>query len=117
MGLLNNAISAAVGTAATTVYTTPANKNGILIGGNIANIVDEIIYVDIVLKRGGTSIHILKGLVIPPNTSFSFSGQEQKLVLSPTDEVVVTSSIAASADVWLSLSEMDGEVSNYKMEA
>ncbi|MGL4523804.1 MAG: hypothetical protein ACRCWQ_14750 [Bacilli bacterium] len=108
MSLLTNAVKAGLGTAETIIYTTPAGKNGIVLGGNIANIVAELIRVDIVVQTSGSNISILKGVAVPPNASFSFSGLEQKVVLKPGDKISMKSSVNASADVFLSMSELEG---------
>lgn len=107
MSLLNSVPASAVGTSKVVVYTVPSAKFAVLIGANLANLLDTPVKVDIILKRGTTEYTMLRGLVIPPNAAYTFSGDEQKLVLIGNDQVIVKSNTAASVDAWLSMSEME----------
>lgn len=106
MGLLTNAKASNVGTSEVIVYTVPTGKTGILIGANIANKVQSSIKADIILKSGATNYYLLKGVCIPPTGGYSFSGFEQKIVLSAGEKVVLQMDTANSADVWVSISEL-----------
>lgn len=107
MSLLTNAVKTSLGTAESVIYTTPAGKNGIVLGGNVSNLLSTTIRVDIYVTVSGTKVTILKGVAIPPNASFSFSGLEQKVVLKPSDKISMKSSENSSADVFLSMSELE----------
>lgn len=107
MSLLKSVKTANISNAFTDLYIAPAGKVGILVGGNIANKIDSVITVDISVESGGTSYVLLKGLAIPPNAAFSFSGLEQKFVVGTGDKIKAKSSANNSADALLSISELE----------
>lgn len=95
-----------VGTTDATIYQPPADTVAVLIGMNIANTTNVTCIVDIKYKVSDTVYYVLKGIAIPPNSSFTPTGQEQKLVMMPTDVLIVTSDQPNSLDVILSYSEI-----------
>lgn len=95
-----------VGTAPVSVYSTPAGKTAVAIGANIANILDVTINVTIQLNKAGNLYTILRKVYIPPNCAYIWSGADQKIILDPTDSFIVTSDVAASCDVIVSVSEI-----------
>ena len=107
MSLLQRRLKKDLGIGEAVLYTVPTNKSAVLIGANVSNKIDTLIRINFILRSGADDIYVVKELPIPPNTAFSFSGLEQKLVLSAQDMVVVTSDKADSADVWVSFSEME----------
>lgn len=89
-------------------YTVPAGKTAVLIGANFANIKDVLVKISFVLESAeGVKANIVKDLAIPPNSAFSFSGLEQKLVMVASDKINWTVSEDKSLDVWLSISELE----------
>jgi len=101
-----------VGTSAATIYTCPASTQTTLIGLTVANIHTSQIEVDVQLdastRTSGAedSVYIIKAAPVPVGSSIIIIGGEQKVVVEPGDTVKVTSNIAASADVALSLLEI-----------
>lgn len=94
------------GTASVAGYTVPQDTTSVLIGMNIANITDTTISVDIKYKIGSDEVYILKGISIPPNTSFTPTGMEQKLAMMDGDQLIVTSNVDNAFDLLLSFSEI-----------
>ncbi len=95
-----------VGLAATEVYVAPVGKTSVVIGANVCNNLDETIYVDIQLKKGSVIYNLIKGVYIPANCAYIWSGMEQKVVLDPGDSFIIKSTKAASCDVVVSVTEI-----------
>lgn len=93
-------IAGTVGTSAATLYTVPAGTTATTIGANIANITTGNIYVTV--KLG--ALFLVKDVPIPPGTSLSIL--DGKLIFQAGDVVTVSSNVASSADVVLSVLEV-----------
>lgn len=104
--VIKRTVSRGIGVSDVSVYTVPANTVAVLIGLNIANILDTSINVDIKYRVDSNDVYVLKGITIPPNASFTPTGMEQKLTMAAADQLVIKSDTAASADVILSYSEI-----------
>lgn len=91
--------SEGIGTVETTVLTASATTT--LIGVCVANTSAQDITVSI--KHGTT--YIIKNALIPIGSAFVPIGGDQKVVLTTSDTIKVTSSVAASADVIVSVLE------------
>jgi hypothetical protein len=102
-----NAVSSAIGTSQTSVYTVPASTTTTVIGLTVANIVASNITVDVVVTdtSGGTSVYLLKGATVPVGGALVPVGGDQKIVLEATDIIKITSDTASSADVIVSVLE------------
>ena len=102
-----NAVSSAIGTSQTSVYTVPASTTTTVIGLTVANIVASDITVDVVVTdtSGGTSVYLLKGATVPVGGALVPVGGDQKIVLEATDIIKITSDTASSADVIVSVLE------------
>jgi hypothetical protein len=94
-----NYTSASVGTSPVTTYTVPALTTAVVIGLNISNTTVSQIAVDVQVA----GIYLIKGVPIPANSAVSVL--DGKIILETTNTVVVTSSVATSADVILSVLE------------
>jgi len=99
-------VSAAIGTAAATLYTAPAATTTTVIGLAAANTSAAAIKVDVKLTKGAVSVFIVKGVDIPVGTSVIVVGGEQKLVVETGDTITVTSSAATSCDAIASVLEL-----------
>ena len=102
-----NAVSAAVGTAQTSVYTVPSATTTTVIGLTVANITSSEITVDVVVTdtSATTTVHLVKGAAVPVGGALVPVGGDQKVVLEATDIIKVTSSASSSADVIVSVLE------------
>jgi len=89
----------AVGTSASTSYTVASSTTAVMIGMNIANLHTAQILVTVTCA-GAT---LVKTVPIPANSSLSVL--DGKIILETTDTVVVTSNVASSADVLISVLE------------
>lgn len=96
----------AVGTSNTTVYTAPAATTSTVIGMSVANVTAAIMTVDVTLVKSAVATHMIKGAPISPGGTLVIVGGDQKLVLQTTDTIKVVASVAASADVIVSVLEV-----------
>ena len=96
-----------VGTSAATVHTGAGSTETTIIGMSIANIHTSQIEVDVQLENNdGDNIYIVKDAPIPVGSSLVVVGGEQKVVMNASDVLKVTSNVASSADVALSILEI-----------
>ncbi len=102
-----NAVSSAVGTSQTSVYTVPSATTTTVIGLTVSNIVASDISVDVVITDTSTttSVYLVKGATVPVGGALVPVGGDQKIVLEATDVIKVTSNTASSADVIVSVLE------------
>ena len=106
--IFKNSIKGPAGTSGLGVYTTPAATSTTVIGINVANIVSQNIYVDVQITDNSASVtkYLVKGAVIPNGSSTVLVGGDQKVVLEASDLITVTSNVADSADVIISVLEI-----------
>lgn len=90
---------AAVGTAAVSVYTAPANTISTLIGCSLANVNTVTVYVTAKLFKGVNGFHLVKDAPIPVGGTLVLVGGDQKIVMEPGDFVQITGSVANAVDV------------------
>ena len=96
-----------VGTSAATVPPGAGSTETTIIGMSIANIHTSQIEVDVQLENNdGDKIYIVKDAPIPVGSSLVVVGGEQKVVMNASDVLKVTSNVASSADVALSILEI-----------
>jgi hypothetical protein len=96
-----------VGTSAATVHTGAGSTETTIIGMSIANIHTSQIEVDVQLENNdGDNIYIIKDAPVPVGSSLVVVGGEQKVVMNASDVLKVTSNVASSADVALSILEI-----------
>jgi putative AlgH/UPF0301 family transcriptional regulator len=102
-----NAVSSAIGTSQTSVYTVPASTTTTVIGLTVSNITASAITVDVVLTDASatTDVYLVKGATVPVGGALVPVGGDQKVVLETTDIIKVTSDTASSADVIVSVLE------------
>jgi hypothetical protein len=100
-----NAVSSAIGTSQTSVYTVPSATTSTVIGLTVSNITSSDITVDVVVTdtSASTSVHIVKGATVPVGGAVVPIGGDQKVVLEATDILKVTSSASSSADALVSV--------------
>ena len=103
-----NAITGSIGTTGVTVYTVPSSTVSTIIGVNVANVSANNIGVTVNLTdtSAAKTVSLIKNVLISPSSSIVVAGGEQKIVLEASDYLHVTSSVAASADIIISLLEM-----------
>ena len=103
-----NSITGSIGTNGVKVYETPAATATTIIGVNIANSVSQNISVSVMMRDTSANkvVYLVKDALVMPGSSNVLVGGEQKLVLEATDFLSVTSSLANSADVIVSVLEI-----------
>tara|TARA_Y100000034_G_scaffold86218_1_gene103396 strand:- start:940 stop:1266 length:327 start_codon:yes stop_codon:yes gene_type:complete len=95
-----------IGTSAETLYTVPANKTAVLIGGLISNTTNATCNATVTVTIGSDVISLIgTNTPIPANTALSFI--DGKIVVQTTDVVKVTGSVANALDAHLSYMEID----------
>lgn len=99
---------ASIGTSPATVFTCPSSTQSTIIGLSVANRTASQILVDVQLDASGRtsgaedSVYLVKDAPVPAGSSLVVIGGDQKVVMEPGDDIVVTSDTASSADVVLS---------------
>jgi hypothetical protein len=101
-----NYFSKDVGTSAATVYTCPSATQTTIIGLSVGNTSSSPITTSVYVTSGGVDYYMVKNATVPVGGALVPIGGDQKLVLEPTDVLKVISSLAASADVIVSLLEI-----------
>ena len=103
-----NSITGSIGTAGVKVYETPVNTSTTVIGVGVANVNTNNISVSVMVRdtSANKAAYVVKDALIVPGSSEVLIGGEQKLVLEAGDFLSVTSSLASSADVIVSVLEI-----------
>ena len=102
-----NAVSSAIGTSQTSVYTVPASTTSTVIGLTVSNIHSSAITVDVVVTdtSASASVFIVKAATVPVGGALVPIGGDQKVVLETGDIIKITSNTASSADAIVSVLE------------
>jgi len=90
-----------VGTSAVTIRT--ANSDDALVGINVANVHTSQITVDVFINDGSNDFYIVKAAPIPVGSALQVLDGGAKVVMQSADVLKVQSSVASSADVWVSV--------------
>jgi len=103
-----NSISGSIGNTETTVYTTPVSTTTTIIGVAISNRVQQDINIDVKMYDDSASknIYLCSGSLIPQTSNIVLVGGEQKLVLEENDYLTLSSNVANSADIVISVLEI-----------
>ena len=102
-----NAVSSAIGTSQTSVYTVHASTTSTVIGLTVANRHSSAITVDVVVTdtSASASVFIVKAATVPVGGALVPIGGDQKVVLETGDIIKITSNTASSADAIVSVLE------------
>ena len=90
-----------VGTSAVTLRT--ANSDDAIVGITIANVHTAQITVEVYITVSSDDIHIVKDAPIPVGSTLQVLDGGAKIVMVSGDALKVKSSVASSADVWVSV--------------
>jgi hypothetical protein len=103
-----NSIAGSIGTTGVKIYETPAATSTTVIGVGVANVSTNNISVSVMVRDTSANkcVYVVKDSLIIPGSSNVLIGGEQKLVLESGDFLSVTSSLANSADVIVSVLEI-----------
>ena len=99
-----------VGVTTVGIYTAPSSTTTVIIGVTLANVSGSGIHVGVGVTRPAADtskedIKLIKDVPIPQGSSFEFMGGN-KVVLEANDTVTVSSDVASSLDVALTIMEI-----------
>ncbi len=105
--ILKNTVINNVGTVPIDVVETTASNRATVIGMSLTNLTQSFVYVDI-LVQDDTSVtgYYLKETLLPANTSLRAVSTGEKLILAPSNKLLVRSSLDDSVDVVVSYAEI-----------
>ena len=103
-----NKLATGLGTSPTTVVTTNASANTTVIGMSLTNTTSGIVQVSIRLTDtvSSTSAYFINNVTIPPNVSLRVVTGGEKLILSVSTNVIITSNVDNSLDLVMSWVEI-----------
>jgi len=106
--VFKNVLKSGLGTTPTTVLTSNATATTTVIGLSLSNTTPDILVASVQLSDtiAGTTAYFVNNVVIPPNTSARIVNGGERLVLGPSTNVIMTSSIASSLDLVMSFIEI-----------
>jgi len=97
--IFKNSTDTGVGTTPSTSYTVPATTTSVMIGMTVANTVSQQVIVSVQVA----GVYLVKEAPVPAGSSLSVL--DGKIILEASDTVVVTSNVASSIDVIVSILE------------
>jgi hypothetical protein len=105
--ILKNTVIKNCGTVPILIYETSPTSRVTVLGLSFTNLTDKFIYVD-VLVEDDTSVsgYYLKDSLLPAGTSLRAVSTGEKLVLAPSNRLLVRSSLDDSVDVIVSYVEI-----------
>jgi len=103
-----NAIIKNIGTVPVQCMATAANSRMTVIGMSVANLTEGIVLVDIMLKDDASSVtgYYGKNLVLPPNSSLRVVNGGEKLILSTSNTLYMSTNVPDSVDAIISYVEL-----------
>jgi hypothetical protein len=103
-----NSITGSIGTTGVITYQTPTATTTTVIGLNVANVATQNISVSVMARDSSLNktVYLVKDAIIVQGSTAVLIGGEQKIVLEANDFLSVTSSLASSADVIISVLEL-----------
>jgi hypothetical protein len=106
--VFKNSITGSIGTNGVIAYQVPPATTTTVIGVNLANVASQNISVSVMARDSSSdkTVYLIKDALIVQGGTSVLIGGEQKLVLETNDFLTVTSSLANSADVIVSVLEL-----------
>ncbi len=105
--LLKNTVIKNCGTQPVLIYETLPSVRVTILGLSFTNLTDSFIYVDVLIEDDtSVSGYYLKQTLLPANTSLRAVSTGEKLVLAPSNRLLVQSSLDDSIDVIVSYVEI-----------
>jgi hypothetical protein len=98
---------ASIGTSLTDVYTVPAGTTSVVIGCNLSNRTGDQINVSMLINKADVSsddVYLVRNIPIPNGSAFEFNAGN-KIILVAGDKIQITSDVASSVDVIMSVLE------------
>lgn len=96
-----------VGTTATDILQTTGTNRFTIIGCNLANTTEDNATISItVVDATSTEAYLVKGIIIPPNSSIKVVTNGEKLILAENCSLRIVSDVAESVDAVISYAEL-----------
>lgn len=105
--LLKNTVIKNCGTKPVLIYETLPTTRVTVLGLSFTNLTDKFLYVDVIVEDD-TSVagYYIKDSILPAGTSLRAVSTGEKLVLAPSNRLLVRSSLDDSVDVIVSYVEI-----------
>jgi len=102
-----NKIIKDVGTVPVEILETSPTQRATVIGLSLTNLTSSFVYVDVLIEDD-TSVtgYYLKDNLVPANTSLRAVSTGEKLIIAPSNRLLVRSSVSDAIDVVLSYVEI-----------
>jgi|TARA_B110000977_G_scaffold192347_1_gene265710 hypothetical protein len=98
-----NKVVKEVGTVPIVALETDAATRSTIIGLNLANLTDFIVYASIQIKADDSVIgYFMKNVMIPPNSSLHALAAGEKLILAPSNELYLIADQPEALDAVIS---------------
>ena len=105
--LLKNTVIKNCGTQPVLIYETLPTTRVTVLGLSFTNLTDSFIYIDVLIEDDtSVSGYYLKQTLLPANTSLRAVSTGEKLVLAPSNRLLVRSSLDDSVDTIVSYVEI-----------
>jgi|TARA_B100001094_G_scaffold45444_2_gene40405 hypothetical protein len=106
--VVKNSVNKNIGTTEQNIISTTVSSKITVIGLSLTNILDTIVYVDVIVKDNTSNIEsfYLKDTMVPTGTSLRAVSTGEKLVLDQNNTMKIKSSVANSIDVIASYAEI-----------
>jgi hypothetical protein len=103
-----NKLTTSLGAGPATVMTSNASANTTVIGFSLTNTTAYFVTVTVQLQDtiAGTSSYYISNVVVPANQSLRIVTGGEKLILGPSTNVIITTSMANSLDLVMSYVEI-----------
>jgi hypothetical protein len=96
-----------VGTKPVEILETTPTQRATVIGMSITNLSTDFVYVNIYVEDDtSVSGYYLKDTLLPANTSLRAVNQGEKLIIAPSNRLLVSASVSDAVDVILSYVEI-----------
>ena len=105
--LLKNTVIKNCGKVPVEIYETEASTRATILGLSFTNLTDKFLYVNVLIEDD-TSVtgYYLKDTILPAGSSLRAVSTGEKLVLAPSNRLLVSSSLDDSVDVVVSYVEI-----------
>ena len=105
--LLKNTVIKDCGTKPVLIYETLPTTRVTVLGLSFTNLTDKFVYVDVIVEDDtSVSGYYLKETILPAGSSLRAVSTGEKLVLAPSNKLLVRSSLDDSVDVIVSYVEI-----------
>jgi hypothetical protein len=102
-----NTVAKDIGTTPREVIETADNSRVTVIGMSLANVTDFVILADISVQNDtSTEAYYAKGIIIPPNSTARVVNGGEKLILTNSNILKITSNVDESIDAVISYVEI-----------